>query len=111
MPFLLTCTYRPGGDVERLAIRDIHLEYMIANRDAILYGGALLSADGARTIGMMIVLAVEDPEAVRRFLAAEPYTSHGLFERIERDRVRQFIPSDDPQLLVNELERERQRGA
>jgi hypothetical protein len=60
---------------------------------------------------MLVVLAVEDSDSARRFVAAEPYARHGLFEKVELARIRQFIPSEDPQLLADELQRERQRRA
>ena len=90
MPIALDCRYRPRGAEDRLAIRDVHLKYMIAKRDAVLSGGASMS--GESIIGMYVLLATDEPEQADAFLANEPYTQAGLFSEIRRTVYRDFIP-------------------
>ena len=90
MPIALHCRYRPGGAEERLFIRGVHLEYMIAHQALVQAGGAVV-AEGGIT-GMYLLLATEDDARVDRFLATEPYCSAGLFEHIDRLRIQQFMP-------------------
>ena len=86
MHIALHCRYRPGGAEERLFIRDVHLEYMIAPQALVQAGGAVV-AEGGGITGMYLLLATEDEARVDQFLAAEPYCSAGLFEHIDRSRV------------------------
>ena len=67
---IVRCLYRPSGAEDRLPIRDVHIEYMIANRQWLEQGGALMSADGAIVEGMFLVLRHESREQVEAFLGA-----------------------------------------
>jgi uncharacterized protein YciI len=96
---VVRCLYRPGGAEERLYIRDVHVEYMIANRQWLEQGGALMSADGATVEGMFLILRYESRERVEAFLANEPYTRAGLFAHTAIERFERFVPHSDPQYL------------
>jgi len=110
MTIVITCTYRAGGADARLAIRDRHLEYIIANLADIRYAGALASEDDREATGMLIAHAAEDIETAQRFMEQEPYRSHGFFTDIRYARLRQFIPHPTtPDFLQEELGRERLR--
>jgi hypothetical protein len=91
--------YRNGGAEERLAIRDVHIAYMIENRRWLEQGGALLSADGAVVEGMFLMLRHETREAVEVFLANEPYMRAGLFKSVTIDAFDRFVPHTDPHFL------------
>jgi len=100
---IVRCLYREGGAEERLAIRDVHVAYMIENRRWLEQGGALRSADGAIVEGMFLMLRHETREAVERFLANEPYSRAGLFESVTIDTFDRFVPHADPHFLENLL--------
>jgi uncharacterized protein YciI len=96
---VVRCLYRPGGAEDRLPIRDVHIEYMIANRQWLEQGGALMSADGAIVEGMFLVLRHESREQVEAFLAGEPYTHAGLFGTVTIELFDRFVPHADPDFL------------
>ena len=103
MPVALDCRYRPGGAEERFAIRDVHLIYMIANRQLVLAGGA--STNGDAVIGMYLLLATDELAGADAFLAEEPYTKAGLFAEIRRTAVTLFIPEPREGFLLGLLEK------
>jgi uncharacterized protein YciI len=96
---VVRCHYRPGGAEERLHIRDVHIEYMIANRRWLEQGGALLSADGVTVEGMFLILRHDSREEAETFLANEPYTRAGLFANTTIERFDRFVPHSDPGFL------------
>lgn len=96
---VVRCLYRPGGAEARLPIRDVHIEYMVANREWLEQGGALMSADGAIVEGMFLVLCHESREQVEAFLAGEPYTHAGLFQTVTIELFDRFVPHADPDFL------------
>jgi uncharacterized protein YciI len=96
---VVRCRYRPGGAEDRLPIRDIHVEYMIGNRQWLEQGGALMSADGSNVEGMFLILRHESRQEVEAFLAKEPYTRAGLFESVSIESFDRFVPHSDPQFL------------
>jgi uncharacterized protein YciI len=95
---IVRCLYRPGGAEARLHIRDVHVEYMIANRYSLEQGGALVAEDGT-VEGMFLILRHESRAEVDAFLANEPYTRAGLFATVTIDRFDCFVPHADPQFL------------
>lgn len=95
---VVRCLYRPGGAEERLHIRDVHVEYMIANRRVLEQGGALVSPDGA-VEGMFLILRHESRAEVEAFLAGEPYTRAGLFATTTIECFDRFVPHTDAQFL------------
>ena len=112
MTIVITCTYRSGGADARLAIRDRHLEYVIAHLPGIRFAGALASDDDRDATGMLIALATDDLERAHRFMDREPYHRDGLFAEVRYARLRQFIPHPtSPDFLEEELVRERRRLA
>jgi uncharacterized protein YciI len=96
---VVRCLYRPGGADERLHIRDVHVEYMIANRRWLEQGGALMSADGTTVEGMFLILRYDSREDIQTFLSNEPYTRAGLFEKATIERFDRFVPHCDPEFL------------
>jgi uncharacterized protein YciI len=96
---VVRCLYRPGGADDRLPIRDVHIEYMIANRHWVEQGGALMSHDGSTVEGMFLILRHESRRDVQAFLADEPYTRAGLFATLTIESFDRFVPHADPQFL------------
>jgi hypothetical protein len=97
MATALLCRYRPGGAEDRLAIRDVHLEYMLAHAAGVRAGGAVF--EGTAVVGMYVLLHTDDPGEVDTFLLGEPYTRAGLFAGVERTQVQLFMPEPHPGLL------------
>ena len=104
------CLDRPGTQDLRIATRPAHLEYMIAARDRLVFGGPLLSDDGT-TIGSMFVLSADDRAQVEAFLADEPYVRAGLFEQVAIHPMVRMVPEAPPGRLDTELALARRRAA
>jgi uncharacterized protein YciI len=96
---VVRCLYRPGGAEARLPIRDVHIEYMIANRKWLEQGGALMSSDGTTVEGMFLMLRYASRNEVEAFLANEPYTCARLFECVTIEPFDRFVPHSDPRFL------------
>jgi hypothetical protein len=95
---IVRCLYRPGGAAERLHIRDVHIEYMIAHRRLLENGGALVSPDGA-VEGMFLMLRHDSRADVEAFLSDEPYTRAGQFATTTIECFDRFVPHQDPHFL------------
>ncbi len=104
----IRCHYRPGGAEERLAIRLEHIEYMIAALPFTIFGGAILSGDGA-PLGMEVIVRLADREAAQAFIDREPYSRGGLFATVVIEQVRAMTPPYDGGPLYQQLEIERSR--
>jgi len=96
---VVRCLYRPGGAKARLPIRDVHIEYMIANRQWLEQGGALMSAGGSVVEGMFLILRHSSRQDLEAFLANEPYTRAGLFKTVTIESFARFVPHADPAFL------------
>jgi len=107
MPFVVYCIDRLDAGDLRQRTRAVHLEYMIAHQDHVVFGGPLQNDDGSGVVGSLMVLSYETREAVEAFLSAEPYSRAGLFAELKVSRIRQMVPEHPPGLLMKELERER----
>jgi uncharacterized protein len=107
MAYIIFCSDRPDAGNLRKATRASHLEYMIAHRDIILYGGPVQTEDGSRVKGSVMALDFDSRAQVERFLAYEPYAVAGLFGEIRIERMVQMAPERVPGLLEAELEKER----
>ncbi|MBS0643966.1 MAG: YciI family protein [Acetobacteraceae bacterium] len=78
MHFVVTRHDKPNSLQLRLATRPRHLVYLEAVTDKIVYGGALLAADGTQ-MGSILVIDVPDMAAAREFADADPFVDAGLF--------------------------------
>lgn len=105
MPIAVQFYYRPRGAEDRLQIRDVHLEYMMANRELILFGGGIM--DGQSGVGMYLLFKTDVDTEVDAFMQGEPYCRAALFDRIERVRVVQYMPEPTTGLLENLLHESR----
>jgi len=106
MPIALDCRYRPGGAQDRLPIRAVHLDYMIANQARVLHSGPSL-ADG-ELVGMYLLLATDDLGQADDFLAGEPYARAGLFAEVQRTLFTGYLP-EPRQGFLAELRRDASR--
>ena len=107
MPFHIHCHDDPAKPDLRARLRVIHLEYMIAHKPDILFGGPLKDAQG-RSIGSTFALRYETRAEVDAFLAKEPYTQNGLFVSTEINEMAVMVPEARPGFLMAELDRERE---
>lgn len=107
MPFHIHCHDDPAKPGLRARLRLIHLEYMIAHKERITFGGPLKDAEG-RSVGSTFVLNHETRAEVDTFLEKEPYTQNGLFISTEINPMAVMLPEAWPGFLVAELERERE---
>lgn len=108
MPYLISCFYVVDGAKRRLAIRDVHIEYILKFKEKIALARAIAGDDNA-AIGMFISLNVETKDDAENFIRDEPYNDAGLFATIEIQRLHQFIPHQNEAFLDEELMREKRR--
>lgn len=106
MAFVIYALDRKDAGSLRQDTRLEHLDYMIAARERILFGGPMLSDDGTRTIGSVFALDYAERAAVDRFLADEPYCKAGLFETVAVSPMRVMVPESRPGLLRKERARQ-----
>jgi uncharacterized protein YciI len=106
MPFHIYCIDDPEKPGLRNRMRREHLEYMIAHKDQILFGGPLKGSDGG-SIGSAFALSYETRAEVDAFLAHEPYAVAALFSRVEIFPIAVMVPEAHPGFLDQELERQK----
>ena len=88
--FLVIGHGKPGMSDARDGLLDDHRRYFIDHgyQDKFIVRGPLWSEDGEAWVGSEFVLELPDRAAVDDFLAGEPYTQAGLYERLEIHRWR-----------------------
>jgi uncharacterized protein YciI len=106
MTYLITCRCSGNVDPIRKVVRAAHLQYIIAHRAEIAFGGALLSDENGRFAGMMVVLNVESREQAVEFVVSEPYCRAGLFTTVDVCPLALRIPEPSSGFLQDELQRE-----
>ena len=105
MLFTILCTFRPGGQAEAKQRRLEHYEFLRKVKRSIVEGGPLLGPDGFPT-NMLIVVDCENEEAVKSFIAEEPYTKNGLFESVSIRRWSHVIPEPSEGFIESEYKKE-----
>jgi uncharacterized protein len=109
MLIFIYCADRPGAAAVRARTRLQHLEYMLANRDKLVFGGLLFPALPEPSVGSIFVLKLPTMEAAEDFLAREPYHQAGVFDSVVMRTFRQMWPEPAPGILEGELRLERMR--
>lgn len=71
---------KPFSHGLRAVTRDEHLKYVAAAGPAVRMAGPLLSDDGEKMAGSLLVLEMESLEAARAWADNDPYAKAGLFE-------------------------------
>ena len=66
----------------RMEVRPRHLENMAKVKGKVICAGGLLDEEG-RMKGSALVMEFEDRAALDAYLAAEPYVTEGVWEKIE----------------------------
>jgi uncharacterized protein YciI len=83
MPYAIIAQDKPGHAALRAELRPAHLDHLARHAAKLLAAGPLLDeAAGNAPSGSLIILDAEDRVEVEAFLAADPYTQGGLFERV-----------------------------
>lgn len=88
MPFIIETFDKPGHGHVRTAQREVHLQYLEANKALLLACGAKLNDDGSNAGGGLYVVDLETREEAERFIQADPFSKAELFERVSITRWR-----------------------
>ena len=88
MPFAIQTVDKPGHGHVRAATRAVHVEYLTANKDKLLAAGALIDDDGSGGHGGILLVDTEERKEAERFIAEDPFTKAGLFEKVTVTRWR-----------------------
>ncbi len=91
MKFVILGYDGPDGTAKRQAHRPAHLEKMAA-LDA--QGRVVLAGPLTDQTGSLIVIEADTPEDAHRIAQEDPYTVHGVFERVEIHPFTQVFPRD-----------------
>jgi uncharacterized protein len=70
---------KPGAQAQRTDIRPAHKAYLAAKADQIAFAGPLLSDDGKRMVGSLLVIDFASRDEAGRWLADEPFTRAGVY--------------------------------
>lgn len=86
--FLIIGHGKPGMSDARDALLEDHRRYFIEHgyQEKFIVRGPLWSETGDEWVGSEFVIELRDRAAVDVFLADEPYTNAGLYERVEIHR-------------------------
>lgn len=94
MIFAIICMDKPDHGHVRTDNRPLHLQYLEANTDRVVFAGPLLSDDGDGMIGSLLVMDFDHRAAAADFAANDPYARAGLFETVTIVRWKKVIPAD-----------------
>lgn len=92
MLYALICIDKPESSDLRSQNRDQHLQYLEKFRDKITLAGPVLDADNATPRGSLIVLELDNADAVRDFVRDDPYGKAGLFASITAAPFKRVLP-------------------
>ena len=84
--YAVWATDAPGTGEARLRVRDAHrarLRNPAPHAVTVLQGGPTLEGEGDAMNGSLLIVQAESLEAVRAFVAADPYVEAGVYERVE----------------------------
>ena len=88
MPYLIVTYDKPDYGRLRQQTRPEHLTFLESNKAKLLACGAKLDDLGASASGGIYILDTEDRQEAESFIADDPFTKAGLFERVEISRWR-----------------------
>jgi uncharacterized protein YciI len=81
--YLIHAIDKPDSDALRNELRAEHEAYQASVESLYITRGPLLSDDGERQTGSLMIIDVADLAAAREFWDNEPFVKGGLFERVE----------------------------
>ena len=83
MLFLFRLLDRPDGGALRQRVRPEHKAYLAQVADRIAFAGPLTLDDGVTMIGSVLAIDFDSRAAAEAWLATEPFTRAGLYNRVE----------------------------
>jgi len=88
VPYAIMTTDKPNSAELRAKMRNVHVEYLTANMEKLLAAGALTADDGTGGHGGILIVDTEDRKEAEAFIASDPFTKAGLFEKVTVSRWR-----------------------
>jgi uncharacterized protein YciI len=88
MPYAIQTVDKPGTANLRASTRPAHLDYLKAHQHVLLAAGALIDDDGTGGKGGILLVDTDDRAVAERFIAEDPFTKAGLFEKVTVTRWR-----------------------
>jgi uncharacterized protein YciI len=88
MPYAIQTVDKPGTAEMRATTRASHLEYLTRHKDKLLAAGALIDDDGTGGYGGILIVDTDDRAEAERFIAEDPFTKAGLFQKVTVTRWR-----------------------
>jgi uncharacterized protein len=88
MPYAILTTDKPNSAEIRAKVRNTHIEYLNANMHKLLAAGALTADDGSGGHGGILIVDTDDRKEAEAFIAGDPFTKAGLFEKVTVARWR-----------------------
>jgi uncharacterized protein len=82
MPYLIETWDKPNHQHVRQQTRAEHLAFLEANKAKLLACGAKLNDDGSDAGGGIYIVGLESRAEAESFIADDPFTKAGLFERV-----------------------------
>ncbi|MCI0753884.1 YciI family protein [Teichococcus vastitatis] len=79
MPYMIQATDKPDALALRTSTRPAHLKFLAENAAKLLACGALLDEATGEGIGSLYILDTEDRAEAEAFIAADPFSSAGVF--------------------------------
>jgi uncharacterized protein YciI len=81
MPYMIETWDKPDAGTLRAEHRAAHLDYLAQNAPRLLACGAKLTDDGNDGGGSFYIVDVDSRIQAENFLAGDPFSQAGLFER------------------------------
>lgn len=88
MPYVIETWDKPDSSAIRAAARVEHLAYLDRHASRLIACGAKIDDDGKDLGGGIYVLDTESRAEAEKFIAEDPFTTAGLFDRIQIVRQR-----------------------
>jgi uncharacterized protein YciI len=88
MPYAIQTQDKAASSKIRADNRAAHVEYLTANKHKLLAAGALIDDDGNGGSGGILIVDTDDRKEAERFVADDPFTKAGLFEKVTITRWR-----------------------
>lgn len=73
----------PQGPELRRTTRPAHLEWINLNAARVQAAGPMMSEDGSRPVGSLLIIEANDLPDAEAFLSQDPYTIAGLWARAD----------------------------
>jgi uncharacterized protein YciI len=88
MPYAIQTVDKPNSAALRAKVRDEHLKYLDAHLHLLLAAGALTDDEGKGGHGGILIVDTDDRKEAEAFIAGDPFTKAGLFEKVTVARWR-----------------------